>query len=182
MTAPPAHHQDTPDLLHGLLNAGLHSVRNLSVTAPTWVLSPSSALASDLTRAITSTQSSEQTFQQQQGQLVQQHYARAKLERRGLGRELYVAGTAETVTLSATSAAYSSMAGSSATVRMNRLTGSSDAHSNAAELDSGLCEAKSKLMQAGATDAMLGLRPDRAAGVQVFVLMTCCDFVEYWGR
>ena len=144
-----------------------------------WVPVPSSALASHSVRAITTPQSSEPTFQQQQQQkqqqqqqkqqqqqhLVQQYYAEAKLERRGQGRELYIAGTAEVVTLSATSAASSSMPGSSAAVSQTRLNGVSDA----AALDSVSCEDKSKLVQAGAPDAMQGLRLDRAAGVQVRV-------------
>ena len=100
---------------------------------------------------------------------MQEHHTAAKLERRGVGREVYLAGTAETVTLSATSAASSSMAGSSATVRMDRLTGASDGYSDAAELNSDAYEGKSKLVQAGAPDEVLGLRLDRAAGVQVFV-------------
>ena len=98
---------------------------------------------------------------------MQQYYAGAKLEGQGLKRELYIAGTAETVTLSATSAASSSMAASSATVSQHRLSCASDVHSNAAELDNGCYEGEGKLVQAGAPDAMQGLRLDRAAGIQV---------------
>lgn len=100
---------------------------------------------------------------------MQQHYAGATLEGQGPGRtlKLYVAGTVETVTLSAVSAASSSMAGSSATVSQSRLSSASDLHSNAAELGSESCEGESKLVQASAPDAMQGLRLDRAAGVQV---------------
>lgn len=75
-----------------------------------------------------------------------------------------MAGTAETVTLSATSAASSSMASSSAALSQSRLSGTSDGHSNAAGMDSGSYEGESKLVQA---DAMQGLRLNRAADFQV---------------
>lgn len=83
-----------------------------------------------------------------------------------MGREL----TAETV--SASSAASSCMGSTSAAASMSRLTSTGGGDGNGADMHGGASRGKSKLVQEGAPDAALGL--DRAAGVRVCLLMTCC--------
>lgn len=111
--------------------------------------------------------------QQQQQQLVQQDHAGARLERQGLGREV----TAETV--GASSAASSCMGSTSAAAGMNRLTRAGGGHGIGAEPHSGSSEGQSKLVLGGASDAVLGLQLDRAAGVQVCLLITIVILCMY---
>ena len=166
------------------------------MTAPTWVPSPCSKVVSDSATTTSPPCSSEQTVhqeqqqchsaqqqqqrqqqqqqqqgqleqqqQQQQQQLVHQNHAEARLRRQGLGREL-TAGS-----VSASSAVSSCMGSTSAAAGMNRLPYAGEGHGSDAEMPSGSSEGQSKLVQGGASDAVLGIQLDRAAGVQVCLLI-----------
>lgn len=126
-------------------------MRTLSVTAPASV--PGSASASDSeansATAATSAQCAEQASQQrlEQGGPVHPWKADPRLEGYKFGRDLYVAGTAQAVTLSETSAA-SSMTGRSVAASMNQCALASMGDSDVAVMSSAVYEGKSTLEQA----------------------------------
>lgn len=72
--------------------------------------------------------------------------------------------------VSASSAASSSMGSTSAAAGRNRLTCAGEGHGICAEMHHGSSEGEGKLLQGGVPDAVLGL--ERAAGVQVCLLIT----------